>query len=243
MKLINILLLSLLSLNHLSAQESQPKLAIEKLTGDCYVYTTCNTYKGILFPANSMYLVTDKGVVMFDTPWDTTQFQPLLDSIKARHNKEVVMCIATHSHADRTAGLEFLKGKGISTYTTTYTDKRSAATNEKRAEFLIDKDTVFTVGQHTFETFYPGKGHAPDNIVIWLGEQKILYGGCFIKSTEATDLGNLADANVKEWEGSIRKVKQRYSQPAFVIAGHQDWHSNKSLDHTLKLVKKYKKKH
>lgn len=33
---------------------------------------------------------------MFDTPWDTTQFQPLLDSIKFKHNMNVLMCIATH---------------------------------------------------------------------------------------------------------------------------------------------------
>lgn len=166
MKIIYILLVLLLSFSHLSAQENQPALEIKKLTGDFYIYTTYHVYKGTPFPSNSMYLVTGKGVLMFDTPWDSTQFQPLLDSIKARHNKPVVMCIATHSHADRTAGLAFLKDKGINTYTTTYTDEQSAANNEKRAEFLISKDTVFTVGEHTFETFYPGKGHAPDNIVI-----------------------------------------------------------------------------
>lgn len=54
-----------------------------------------------------MYLVAKDGVVLFDTPWDTTQFQPLLDSIKLKHDKNVIICIATHAHEDRTGGLEY----------------------------------------------------------------------------------------------------------------------------------------
>ena len=43
-----------------------------------------------------MNLFTNNGLVMFDTPWDTPQFQPLLDNIKFNHNMNVLMCIATH---------------------------------------------------------------------------------------------------------------------------------------------------
>ena len=107
-----------------------------------YICTSFGSYKGSPVPANGMY-VTSKGVVLFDTPWDSTQFQPLLDSIKMRHDKDVVLCISTHFHEDRTAGLEFYRRIGIKTYTTERTDKLSRERNEKRAEFLIYKDTVF----------------------------------------------------------------------------------------------------
>src|SRR5689334_10321246 len=81
-------------------QTNGDKLRITQLTGDFYIFTTYGSYKGNKIPANGMYLVTNSGVVMFDTPWDTTQFQPLLDSIKRRHNKNVVVCISTHFHGD-----------------------------------------------------------------------------------------------------------------------------------------------
>lgn len=68
-------------------QAENAKLKIESLAGDFYIYTTYNTYEDSKVPANGMYLVTRDGVVMFDTPWDTTQFQPLLDSILLRHQK------------------------------------------------------------------------------------------------------------------------------------------------------------
>ncbi len=152
------------------------------------------------------------------------------------------MCISTHFHEDRTAGLEFYRRKGIKTYTTKQTDELSKIRNEKRAEFLIYKDSIFTVGQHKFQTYYGGQGHSPDNIVIWFDKEKILYGGCLVKSTEAEDLGNLSDANVKAWATTIENIQQKFISPNFIIPGHLDWHSNKSLTHTLLLIQQYNKK-
>ena len=84
---------------------------------------------------------------------------------------------------DRTAGLEFYRSKGIKTYTTKQTDELSKLRNEKRAEFLMYKDSIFAVGQYKFQTYYGGQGHSPDNIVIWFDKkEKILYGGCLVKS-------------------------------------------------------------
>ena len=98
MRRVIIIITSFFLLAGAFAQEGNNSLKISHLTGDFYIFVTYNLYKGAKIPANGMYLVTNKGVVMFDTPWDTTQFQPLLDSIKAKHNKAVVACFATHFH-------------------------------------------------------------------------------------------------------------------------------------------------
>lgn len=140
------------------APSPAPALAITHLTGDLYVYTTYGQSGGAPYPANSMYLLTSKGAVMFDTPWDSTQYQPL-------------------------------------------------------------------------------------NIVIWLMKDKVLYGGCFVKSTEAPDLGNLADADPAAWPASIRRVRKEFPDPAFVIPGHLDWTNRQSLLHTEKLLQQYKESH
>ncbi len=82
-----------------------------------------------------MYLITNNGVVMFDTPWDTTQFQPLLDSIKLKHDKTVIMCFATHRHSDKTAGLKYYKQQGIKTNSTVLTDELSKKNKKKEQHF------------------------------------------------------------------------------------------------------------
>lgn len=239
MRKLTSIILFLVAVSNSFGQSKNSPLQISHLTGDFYVYKTFHDYDGTLISANAMYVVTDKGVVLFDAPWDKTQFQPLLDSIKAKHNKDVIMLFGTHSHEDRAGGFDFYRKKGIKTYSGKLTDDILKSKNEPRAEFVIPNDTIFTVGQYKFEVYYPGKGHAPDNIVAWFGKDKILYGGCFIKSEEAKDLGYLGDADVKEWEKSIKKVQLKFKNPKYVIPGHDGGTTNKSIDHTLKLVKEY----
>lgn len=43
-----------------------------------------------------MYVVSSKGGVLIVTPLNTIQFQPLLNSIKLKHNKIVQICIVRH---------------------------------------------------------------------------------------------------------------------------------------------------
>ncbi len=223
-------------------QTEKAKLKIAHLTGDFYIYTTYNTYEGNKIPAHGMYLVTNNGVVMFDTPWDTTQFQPLLDSIKLKHSKNVTICLATHWHSDRTEGLEYYKNKGVKTYTTLLTDNLSQKNDKKRAEYLMGQDTIFNIGQYSFETFYPGQGHTEDNIVVWFDKEKILYGGCLIKGADAENLGYLGDGNVTEYQTTLKNVRKKYPDPTFIIVSHHDWNNVNSLKHSIKLAGKLKKK-
>lgn len=242
MRTIILTLAFALSLTNIFGQSKNEKLKISHLKGDFYIYTTYNTYQEYLIPANGMYLVTNRGVVMFDTPWDTTQFQPLLDSIKAKHNKSVIMSFATHWHKDKTAGLEYYRAQGIKTYTTVFTDELSKKNNEKRAEFLMSKDTVFNVGQYSFETYYPGPGHTEDNIIIWFKNEKILYGGCLIKGAEDENLGYLGDGNIAKYETTLKNVQKKCRKPNYIIVAHSDWKNINSLKHSLEMAKELKNK-
>lgn len=242
MQTIILAIAFIFSLSNSFGQVTERNLQISRLTGDFYIYTTYNLYKEDRIPANGMYLVTAAGVVLFDSPWDTTQFQPLLDSIKLRHNKTVVLCIPTHFHDDRTAGLTYFRQQGIKTYTTVLTDELSKKNNKKRAEYLIAKDTVFSIGEYSFETYYPGQGHTPDNIIIWFKNEKILYGACLIKSVEDDDLGYLGDANKTEYAATLKNVQKKCTQPKYVITGHGDWTHVKALKHSLMMAEALKKK-
>jgi metallo-beta-lactamase class B len=230
------LLLVVLFCNTLFGQEN--RLKISPLTKNFFVFTTWQSIGGTPFPSNGLYVVTNDGVIMIDTPWDTTQFQPLLDSIEFRHHKKVVVVIATHSHKDRTGGLAYYNSLGIPTYTTVMTDEISRAKGEHRASNLILKDTTFNVGGMRFETFYGGKGHTADNIVIWFDHERVLYGGCLVKSTEAKDLGNISEGDLNAYPNTIKKVKDRFKKIKYVIPGHQSWENKMSLDHTLHLLQK-----
>jgi metallo-beta-lactamase class B len=241
MKLCTSIILTLLFSTTIFSQTKTNTLKITPLVGDYYIYTTFHSYKGDTASANGMYVVTNKGVVIIDTPWDTTQFQPLLDSIQIKHHQKVVLCIATHSHEDRTGGLKFFRQQNISTYTSIQTDSISKATNQKRAQFHFSKDTTFNIGQLSFQTFYPGQGHTADNIVIWFDKEKILYGGCLIKSIEVTNLGYIKESNLSAWPITLKNVKQKYPHPKFIIPGQESFTSLNAINQTLKLLQQNKK--
>jgi len=219
-----------------SAQSVSAKLVITPIAKDFYVYTTYNSYKGTRFPANGLYVVTSKGVLIIDTPWDTTQFQVLLDSIAIKHQQKAVIVLSTHFHEDRTGGLSFYRAAGIDTYTSVSTDRISTIKKFPRAQYLFARDTSFVLGAVTMQTFYPGAGHTTDNLVCWFPAQKILYGGCLIKSTVDQTLGNTSDGDLKAYASAVRKVKRKFTHPKIVIPGHQDWRDNKSIEHTLQMA-------
>ena len=241
MQPFTLLVIFLFSVTRIFGQATELPLKITHVTGDFYVYSTYNTYEGNKIAANGMYLVTKDGVLMFDTPWDTTQFQPLLDSIQAKHNKKVLMCFATHWHSDKTAGLEYYRQQGIKTYTTVFTDELSKKNDKKRAEILMSGDTSFYIQPYRFETYYPGPGHSLDNIVIWFPQEKILYAGCLVKAADAQDLGYLGDADVKRYEGSLKKLEAKFPSPSHIIISHGDWKNKHSLKNSIKLAGKIKK--
>lgn len=243
MKRLLIILLLCSFAGNVFCQSKMPAISIIHLTGNFYTYISYGTYEGEPTPANAMYLVTKKGVILFDTPWEENYYQPLLDSIWERHHKKVLMCISTHFHKDRTGGLQYYAGKGIKTYTTRRTDSLSVIHHMPRAQYLIPDDTTFNIDGNIFQTYYPGAGHTTDNIVIWFPKEKILYGGCFIKSTEDNNLGFTGDGNIKQWASSIRRVQEKFLNPAYIIVGHNDYTDLNSLNHTLEMVNKYNATH
>lgn len=217
------------------------QLDFKKISDSSYVFTTYQVYKEVKISSHGLLKITSNGVVMIDTPWDTTQFQPLLDSIDLKFHKKVLLVISTHWHEDRTAGLDYYKKKGIPTYSTYATKNLCRENNLPQAEFTFEGDTTFNISNTVFETYYPGAGHSSDNIVVYFPKEKLLVGGCFIKSVEATDLGNLSDANIGMWRVAVKTLMKKYPKVKTVIPGHQKIAGKSALKHTLKLAnEKYK---
>jgi metallo-beta-lactamase class B len=86
--------------------------------------------------------------------------------------------------------------------------------------------------------WYPGGGHTKDNIVVWLPDENVLFAGCMLKEMKSKTLGNLADADIKSWPGTIEKVIRKYKNVEIVIPGHGLWGGPELLKHTRELLTK-----
>lgn len=220
------------------SQEKWNTLKIEEIAQNHFVFTTYQEIDNVPFPSNGMFVIGQDIVLIIDSPWNESQFQNLLDSIQVRAPKKQIMSISTHFHDDRTMALDFFKSKGVKTYSSAKTKELCQLRNEKQAAYTFSNDTVFSFLGLKFETFYPGKGHTEDNILVYFPESKILFGGCFVKSIENKSLGFIGDADIKEWKKSVKKVIRKYKDANIVVPGHFKWSDTQALTHTLNIIQK-----
>lgn len=82
----------------------------------------------------------------------------------------------------------------------------------------------------------PGAANAPDNVMVWLPESQVLFGGCAVKSSQSTTLGNTADADLAEWTKAMQRAGDRYPQAEVVVPGHGEAGGLELLQHTAQLL-------
>jgi metallo-beta-lactamase class B len=87
-----------------------------------------------------------------------------------------------------------------------------------------------------FVTYF-GSAHTTDNVVAWLPKERILFGGCLVKSLDSPSLGNTIDGDLKAYPVTLKKVKAAYPDAKIVVPGHGQWGGLEMIDHTLQLCK------
>ncbi|QKG83252.1 subclass B1 metallo-beta-lactamase [Kroppenstedtia pulmonis] len=218
-------------------------ILLTKLNDKVWAHTSYNEWNGTTYDHNGLIVSTSEGVVLIDTAWDTAgnyqKTEELLKMIEKHLKKKVDLALITHAHDDSIGGIEALLNQGIDVRSTLLTAKLAKEYGYPSPNPTLDANPMMEVGDTVVEAFYPGEGHSQDNITVWLPQYKILFGGCFIKSLDATDLGNLSDANVEQWDDSVKKVIKKYPQVKTVVPGHGNWGDKRLLFHTIDLIKQH----
>ena len=216
------------------AADDLPDLAIRQLTENVYLHTSYKVVDGFgLVDSNGLVVVVNNEAYIIDTPWSAQDTEKLLNWI-ATQGLAIRGSVSTHFHEDRTAGIGYLNSKSIPTHTSKLTNSilRKAGKAEASREF----GSNFWLVENQIEIFYPGPGHSQDNVVVWLPEHGLLFGGCFIRAAESKGLGNMRDAFVSQWPESATRVLERYENARIVVPGHGKVGDAFLLQHTRDLA-------
>jgi metallo-beta-lactamase class B len=182
--------------------------------------TTAAIAGGYVFPANGLLLERVGGSLLIDTGYTPAQALDLVQWSKTSLAAPITKAVGTHFHNDRIGGVAGLRKLGIRTYAFQLT----VTLAKQHAQPAPEPIAGFTSGTYRLdddcELFFPGAGHTRDNIVVWFPRQKILFGGCFLKSSTSASLGNVADAVVPAWASSIDRLVARYQPFRYIIPGH-----------------------
>lgn len=204
---------------------------IETVEPTLYVHRSTDA-RGI--PSNGLIAVTGGGLLLVDTAWTEAETEAILAWGSDHFRRPWIGAVITHDHADRAGGLAALERRHIPVSALDLTVAKLARRGVRGVTALaVARDGVLE-DPRGFEIFYPGPGHAPDNIVLHF--PGLVYGGCLVKSTVADDLGFTGDADLGAWPGAIRSVSARYADKT-IVPGHGPVdRSGTALAHTLDLL-------
>lgn len=185
--------------------------------------------------SNGLIVRGADGVVVIDTAWGAESSRELLTWIDRELGLPVTCLIVTHFHDDRLGGWEVFAECGV----------RVVASHRTLELAGVDPTAAFDLyrlnpGEKReaggVEIFFPGAAHAPDNVVVWLPESKVLAGGCAVRAGESRGLGNLSHASVPDWADSMRRVEQAYPDADWVLPGHGAVGGPELIGHTIALA-------
>ena len=209
---------------------------LNKVNNNIWVHTTYSNYNGYRTSSNGIIAITSDGLILIDTPWNNEQTEELIKLTKSVFEKDVIIAIITHAHADRIGGIDTLLANKVDVRSTGLTAKEGEKNGYRQPHPSLDEEPIFSVGDLDIEVFYPGEGHSTDNITVWFPQNKVLFGGCLIKSADSKDMGSITDADVQQWPDSVNKVLERYPDAEIVIPGHGSRGSLNLIEHTLELL-------
>ena len=187
---------------------------------------------------NGLVVEEEDSITLVDGAWGELATVALLEAIREETDKPITRMIVTHHHADRTQGVDAAEREGVEVFTHPDTPRLAAiagwpAPNTSVAA-LAEPESRTRVGK--VEVAFPGHGHAPDNLVVYLPEDGILYPGCAVRGAEVETLGNTSDADLESWKEALLWTKATYPETKTVVPGHGKGANLSLVDATIALI-------
>jgi len=183
---------------------------------------------------NGYVFLHDREAIVFDTPVTNEGSAELIQWVQKELGAKIKAVVPGHFHEDCLGGLEAFHEAGITSYANALTLKLAEDNGATIPQNGFEDKQIFQIGGSEIVSVFLGEGHTRDNIVSYNPLEKILFGGCLIKS-QGAGKGNVADGNIEEWANTVRKVKEAFPDLEYVIPGHGDFNDKSILDYTIEL--------
>lgn len=201
--------------------------------------------------SNSHFVVTEKGVLLFDTGSSEIIGNEIKKAIKTVTEKPVRWVVNSHSHADHwlgnagftDTGAEIIAsdravkimredGQGPVDAFSRMTKGATGTTHVKYPTLLLSQGEKRNLGGLDVEFIFSNDAHSPGDILMWLPKQKIIFGGDVLSSQWMSIL--TYHGNVPHLIDTLYEVAKL--NPEIVLTGHGKATSGKSIKRDADLV-------
>ncbi|MDF1740999.1 MAG: subclass B1 metallo-beta-lactamase [Verrucomicrobiales bacterium] len=218
------------------------EVTVQKIDDDVWIHISFREVEGFgLVPANGLVIVSDGKGIAIDLPWTDGQTKTLFGWFRSEQGVEIELVIPTHSHDDCAGGLAEAHRQGADSWALKQTAEKLKEEEKEVPRNTFEKTKSLQRGETEVLLSYEGGGHTTDNIIAWLPAQKILFGGCAVKSLEAANIGYVKEADAKSWPIMLNGLLKNYPDAEKVVPGHGDAGGLDLVRHSIKMVNSGKK--
>ncbi|MCO6413334.1 MAG: MBL fold metallo-hydrolase [Thiogranum sp.] len=197
--------------------------------------------------SNAGFVVTEKGVVVYDALGTPALGYRLLMKIREVTDKPVEIVVAGHYHADHVYGLQAFEEHTDATIwaqqaALQYLSSPGAERRlEQRREALfpwVDESTrlvapdktytdrtVLDMGDTQIELLHIGPAHAPDDTIMIVHRYNVVFSGDLIFGGRLPFLGG-ENVDTRRWLDGLAYLQSLEPSPRFIIPGHGDADEN-----------------
>ncbi|HEX7284716.1 MAG TPA: MBL fold metallo-hydrolase [Candidatus Angelobacter sp.] len=163
--------------------------SIQRIGAGLYAYVSTNDAS-----ANSVFLVSESGILVVDTGLNAAEGIVLLNEIRKISDAPVRWIVNTHYHPDHRGG-NFAVGPRAVIISTAYT--RDKVTHDDPQQYALNitvrQELTLWVGGHEVRIFHPGPAHTMGDLMVYFPDQQaIATGDLFLtNSCPAMDEGDM----------------------------------------------------
>ena len=232
MKQTTVLILFLFVVHVLFGQEQRIKVT-DKLE---LIKLSPETYMHISEGSNGMVTINNgEGIIVSTPPTDEATSELIkwvIDSLKVK----ITGVVIDSWHPDNMEGLDVFQSLHIKSYANEMTRKIAAEKGLPIPQIGFTGKMELKVGSKKLVLQYFGPAHTSDGIVVWIPEEKILFGNNGVRNYNGW-IGNIGDATLGKWSGTIEKIRAEFGSAKYVIPGHGSYGGPELLDYTINLYK------
>ncbi len=185
---------------------------------------------------NGLIFIRNNEAIVFDTPTHNKESEELLAWLTNEKKAIVKAIVVNHFHIDCLGGLAAFHNHNIPSYANEKTIELAKKDYETIPQVGFKLQNELEIGGATIMNKHFGEAHTKDNIISYIPSEELIYGGCMIKTVNASK-GNLEDANVAKWSNTIQNIKDNYPNLKVIVPGHGKPGGIELLDYTIKLFK------
>lgn len=188
------------------------------------------------FISNAGFVVTRDGVVVIDALGSPALSERLVAEIRKVTPQPITHVIVTHYHADHIYGLQTFKALGAHIIAHSaakeYLNSEAAhlrleasrqelapwvneATRLVEADEWIDGSKTLTIGGMEFRLINVGPSHTPEDLVIYLPQEKVLFAGDLVFRSRIPYVGK---ADSRHWIAALKTLLNFDAQ--IIVPGH-----------------------